>query len=133
MIHVTRARSRAADRILTDRCRITRDAQGTGDDTLNPTTLELVTVGTEPVYDGPCLLGAARPVRLTDQGDQPWTEADTTVRVSADCPTVLPGDLITVLTGDHAGVQLVAVGTHPATIQVTTRIAARRRTKDPVR
>jgi hypothetical protein len=54
---------------MLDTCRLTRDAQGVGDDTLNATTLELVPPVPTTIYEGPFSIAAYSGV-----GDENRTE-----------------------------------------------------------
>lgn len=89
----------AQESLLSDACTITHNANGSTDDVLDASTLELVPASAEPVYTGPCLI--ARDRRLSASERTPAESADVSNWFVIKLPLTLltvepePGDLVT--------------------------------------
>lgn len=99
---LTSART-AAEAILTDRCRITRDAEGTSDDVLDRTTNKLAppSPDTTTVYEGPCLISSAI-LRETEsvEGGRPVYRRRRRARVPMSAPLARAEDRLEVLSSE---------------------------------
>ena len=83
-----------------DACTITRDPQGTDDDTLDQTTGALTPPGSDvsTVYAGKCVLYpySERSGRVNPEGGRAYTEKVYTARIPWNSAQPKPGDVLTV-------------------------------------
>jgi hypothetical protein len=82
---------------LVDACTITRDAQGYGDDTIDPDTLEFTPPAGDDdgVYSGGCLIGP-QSVTVQEIGGEYVQIARRVVRLPFDAAVPKPGDKLVV-------------------------------------
>lgn len=94
-----------AESAMVDTCTITRDAQGSADDTLNDVTGELSqpTGDATTVYSGPCLLRttAALRARSEDEGGAVLQRRIQAARLPVSAAEVKLGDVLTVTAAAH--------------------------------
>lgn len=121
-----------------DRCRITRDEQGTDDDTLDPSTLALTppTGDKVMVYEGPCKLSASRGgVRtsersLSEGGTNQWSRSYT-LGLPLSAPLTRPADDVEMLASRNpmnVGLELRVIGPTFGTTKLSQQVECETRT-----
>lgn len=128
----------SAQRRLSDRCRITRDVEGYGDDTLNPTTLALEAPELDEalVFDGPCSISGEVGRSEIRGGAEIHVDA-WLVRVPADAVRIAKGDRVEVMDcdadADLVGRSFTVVRSLGGSRTVLRRLIAEEKSRGPAR